>query len=111
MIASLSVVGPLKQSTVIAVVLPVIVLGIPISARFCDFQKAHQLKANYGGGQGHLHHHLMALRIRSAESGADALWDQRYHGMAAVLVSRELYERCSGAYRHRLHISIRLSWT
>ena len=93
MIASLSVVGPLKQSTVIAVVLPVIVLGIPIfDTFFAIFRRLINRRPIMEADKGHLHHHLMALGYGQRRAVLMLYGISAIMGMAAVLVSRELYK-------------------
>ena len=61
MIAILSVVGPLKRSTIIAVVVPVVVLAIPIfDTSFAILRRMVNRKPIMGADKEHLHHRLMA---------------------------------------------------
>jgi UDP-GlcNAc:undecaprenyl-phosphate GlcNAc-1-phosphate transferase len=60
MIAVLSVVGPLKKTTVLAVVVPVIVLGIPIfDTAFAILRRVINHKPIMSADRGHLHHRLV----------------------------------------------------
>ena len=61
MIAILSVVGPLKRSTIIAVVIPVLVLGIPIfDTFFAIIRRLLNGQPIMKADKGHLHHRLLA---------------------------------------------------
>ncbi|MGC2871757.1 glycosyltransferase family 4 protein [Ihubacter sp. mB4P-1] len=93
MIAALSVVGPLKRSTIIAVVVPVIVLGIPIfDTFFAILRRVVNRRPIMEADKGHLHHRLMALGYGQRRAVLMLYGISAIMGMAAVLVSRELYK-------------------
>ena len=93
MIAALSVIGPLKRSTVIAVVVPVIVLGIPIfDTFFAILRRIVNRKPIMEADKGHLHHRLMASGYGQRRAVLMLYGISAIMGMAAVLVSRELYK-------------------
>ena len=93
MIAVLSVVGPLKQTTVIAVVVPVIVLGIPIfDTAFAILRRLASGRPIMEADKGHLHHRLMDSGYGQKRAVLMLYGISAIMGMAAVLVSRELYK-------------------
>ena len=93
MIAVLSVVGPLKRSTMIAVVIPVIVLGIPIfDTLFAIIRRALNGQPIMAADKGHLHHQLMASGFGQIRAVLMLYGISAIMGMAAVLTSRELYK-------------------
>lgn len=93
MIAALSVVGPLKRSTMIAVVVPVIVLGIPIfDTFFAILRRMVNHRPIMEADKGHLHHRLMASGYGQRRAVLMIYGISAVMGMAAVLVSRELYK-------------------
>lgn len=93
MIASLSVVGPLKKSTFIAVVIPVLVLGVPIfDTFFAILRRAVNKRPIMEADRGHLHHHLMASGYGQRRAVLMLYGISAIMGMAAVLISRELYK-------------------
>ncbi|MBR5316249.1 MAG: undecaprenyl/decaprenyl-phosphate alpha-N-acetylglucosaminyl 1-phosphate transferase [Firmicutes bacterium] len=93
MIAVLSVVGPLKQTTVIAVVIPVIVLGIPIfDTAFAILRRLASGRPIMEADKGHLHHRLMDSGFGQKRAVLMLYGISAIMGMAAVLVSRELYK-------------------
>ena len=93
MIAVLSVVGPLKRSTVIAVAVPVIVLGIPIfDTFFAIIRRAVKRQPIMQADRGHLHHRLMDSGYGQRRAVIMLYGISGIMGMAAVLVSRELYK-------------------
>ena len=93
MIAALSVVGPLKRSTVIAVVVPVVVLGIPIfDTFFAILRRVVNRRPIMEADKGHLHHRLMASGYGQRRAVLMLYGISAIMGMAAVLISRELYK-------------------
>lgn len=93
MIATMSVVGPLKRSTLVAVVVPVLVMGIPIfDTFFAIIRRAINKRPIMEADKGHLHHHLMASGYGQRRSVLMLYGISAIMGMAAVLISRELYK-------------------
>lgn len=93
MIAVLSVVGPLKRATFIAVVVPVIVLGIPIfDTAFAILRRLASGRPIMEADKGHLHHRLMDSGFGQKRAVLMLYGISAIMGMAAVLVSRELYK-------------------
>lgn len=92
MMATLSVVGPLKRSTIIAVVVPVLVLGIPIfDTFFAIIRRMINKRPIMEADKGHLHHKLMASGYGQRRAVLMLYGISAIMGMAAVLISRELY--------------------
>jgi len=93
MIAVLSVVGPLKRSTMVAVVVPVIVLGIPIfDTFFAILRRVVNRRPIMEADKGHLHHRLMDSGYGQRRAVLMLYGISAIMGMAAVLISRELYK-------------------
>lgn len=93
MIAALSVMSPLKRSTMVAVVVPVLVLGIPIfDTIFAIFRRVVNKRPIMQADKGHLHHHLMASGYGQRRAVLMLYGISAIMGMAAVLMSRELYK-------------------
>lgn len=93
MIAVLSVVGPLKRSTMVAVVIPVLVLGIPIfDTFFAIFRRVINRRPIMQADKGHLHHHLIASGYGQRRAVLMLYGISAIMGMAAVLISRDLYK-------------------
>ena len=93
MIAVLSVVGPLKRSTMVAVVIPVMVLGIPIfDTFFAIFRRVINRRPIMQADKGHLHHHLIASGYGQRRAVLMLYGISAIMGMAAVLISRDLYK-------------------
>ena len=93
MLASLSVVGPLKRSTLIAVAVPVLVLGIPIfDTFFAIVRRWINRRPIMEADRGHLHHRLMESGYGQRRAVLMMYGISAIMGMAAVLMSRELYK-------------------
>lgn len=92
-IAILTVVGPLKRSTMVAVVIPIIVLGIPIfDTIFAILRRIVNKKPIMQADKGHLHHHLIASGYGQRRAVLMLYGISIIMGMAAVLISRELFK-------------------
>ena len=93
MIATLSVVGPLKRSTIIAVAVPEIVLGVPIfDTFFAIIRRWASGRPIMEADRGHLHHRLMDSGYGQKRAVIMLYGISGIMGMSAVLVSRELYK-------------------
>lgn len=93
MLATMSVVGPLKQSTVITIIVPVFVMGIPIfDTFFAIFRRLINHKPIMQADRGHLHHRLIESGYGQRRAVLMIYGICAIMGMAAVLVSRELYK-------------------
>lgn len=92
-LASMSVVGPLKRSTLVAVIVPVFVMGIPIfDTFFAIVRRLVNHRPIMEADKGHLHHHLMASGFGQRRAVLMLYGISGIMGMAAVLISRELYK-------------------
>ena len=93
MIALFSVISPLKRSTLIAVIVPVLVLGIPIFDTFLAIvRRVISGKPIMSPDKEHLHHHLMRSGYGQRRAVLMIYGISVIMGMAAVLMSRELYK-------------------
>jgi len=93
MIAILSVVGPLKRSTMVAVIVPVVALAIPIfDTSFAILRRVVNRQHIMQADKGHLHHRLIASGYGQRRAVIMMYGISAIMGMSAVLVSRELYK-------------------
>ena len=93
MLASLSVVGPLKRSTFIAVIVPVFVLGMPLlDTGMAILRRLVNGRPIMSPDKEHLHHQLMANGYGMTRSVLMLYGISATMGMAAILISRELYK-------------------
>ena len=92
MIAIFSVISPLKRSTLLAVIVPVLVLGIPIfDTMFAILRRVVSGKPIMSPDKEHLHHHLMRLGYGQRRAVLMIYGICAIMGMAAVIMSRDLY--------------------
>ncbi len=92
MIAIFAVISPLKRSTILAVIVPVLVLGIPIfDTAFAILRRIVSGKPIMSPDKEHLHHHLMRLGYGQRRAVLMIYGICAIMGMAAVIMSRDLY--------------------
>ena len=92
MMAAMSVVGPLKRSTMVAMVIPVLVLGLPLfDTGFAILRRMVNKRPIMEADKGHLHHRLMALGYGQRRAVLMLYGISGIMGMAAIMISRELY--------------------
>jgi UDP-GlcNAc:undecaprenyl-phosphate GlcNAc-1-phosphate transferase len=91
MLASVSIIGPVKSATVIATIVPALVLGLPI------FDTAFAILRRIAGGRpimeadkGHLHHRLMAAGMGQKQAVLTLYGISGIMGVTAVVFSRDL---------------------
>ncbi|MDR2132189.1 MAG: undecaprenyl/decaprenyl-phosphate alpha-N-acetylglucosaminyl 1-phosphate transferase [Clostridiales Family XIII bacterium] len=99
MLASISIIGPVKRATVIAIVIPVLVLGLPI------FDTAFAILRRLVGGRpimeadkGHLHHRLMAAGMGQKRSVLTLYGISGIMGVTAVVFSRDLFAEAAALF-------------
>jgi UDP-GlcNAc:undecaprenyl-phosphate GlcNAc-1-phosphate transferase len=99
MLASISIIGPVKRATVIAIVVPVLVLGLPI------FDTAFAILRRLAGGRpimeadkGHLHHRLMAAGMGQKRSVLTLYGISGIMGVTAVVFSRDLFAEAAALF-------------
>lgn len=92
MIAIFAVISPLKRSTLLAVIVPVLVLGIPIfDTAFAIVRRLILRKPIMSPDKEHLHHHLMRLGYGQRRAVLMIYGICAIMGMAAIIMSRDLY--------------------
>ncbi len=93
MIAVLSVISPLKRATIVGLVIPILTLAVPLfDTGFAMFRRILRHESIMKADKGHLHHHLMRAGFGQRRSVLIIYGIVGIMGMAAVLVSRELYK-------------------
>ena len=92
MIAVLSVISPLKRATFVGAIIPMLVLAVPIfDTAFAMLRRVFRHESIMKADRGHLHHHLMAAGFGQRRSVLIMYGIVGIMGVAAVLISRELY--------------------
>jgi UDP-GlcNAc:undecaprenyl-phosphate GlcNAc-1-phosphate transferase len=99
MLASISIIGPVKSATVIATIVPALVLGLPI------FDTAFAILRRMVGGRpimeadkGHLHHRLMAAGMGQRQSVLTLYGISGIMGATAVMFSRHLMTEATALF-------------
>lgn len=97
MLATLSIVGPVKSATIMAVIIPVLVLGLPIfDTAFAIFRRLVNHRPIMEADKGHLHHRLMAAGMGQRRTVLTLYGISGVMGVAAVLFSRDLFVETAG---------------
>ncbi|WP_246213162.1 MraY family glycosyltransferase [Aminipila butyrica] len=97
MLATLSVVGPVKSATIMAVIIPVLVLGLPIfDTAFAILRRLVNHRPIMEADKGHLHHRLMAAGLGQRRTVLTLYGISGVMGVAAVLFSRDLFVETAG---------------
>ena len=97
MIANLSILEPVKRATMVAVLIPVLVLALPIFDTFwAILRRKINGKPIMQADKGHIHHRLMRTGMGQRRTVLCLYGICGIMGVAAVLMSRELYVECLG---------------
>lgn len=97
MLASMAVVQPAKGATIVAVIVPVLVLGLPIfDTGFAILRRLINHKPIMEADKGHLHHRIMAIGMGQRRSVMMLYGISAIMGIAAVLFSRDLFVETAG---------------
>lgn len=92
MLSTLSIVGPVKSATIMAVIIPVLVLGLPIfDTAFAILRRLVNHRPIMEADKGHLHHRLMAAGMGQRRTVLTLYGISGVMGVAAVLFSRDLF--------------------
>lgn len=99
MLASVSILGPVKGATVLATMIPVLVLGVPIfDTAFAIFRRIINKRPIMEADKGHLHHRLMAAGMGQRRSVLTLYGISGVMGVAAILFSRDLFLESAGLF-------------
>ncbi|MDD2189279.1 MAG: MraY family glycosyltransferase [Eubacteriales bacterium] len=92
MLAGLSVMGPMKSATMLATVVPVLVLGLPIfDTAFAILRRLINKRPIMEADKGHLHHRIMAAGLGQRRTVLMLYGISGVMGVAAILMSRDLF--------------------
>ena len=93
MIAIMAVISPLRRSTVIAAVVPIVALAIPIfDTSFAIVRRIASHRSIMSADKEHLHHRLMESGYGQRRAVLMMYGISGIMGMAAIVLSRELYK-------------------
>lgn len=99
MLATISVIGTVKSATLIAIVMPVCVLGLPIfDTGFAIVRRLINKQKIMSPDKQHLHHRLMSLGYGQRRAVLMIYCVSAIMGIAAILFSRQLYLETLGLF-------------
>ena len=99
MLSTLSILGPVKSATIVAVIIPVLVLGLPIfDTAFAIFRRLVNKRPIMEADKGHLHHRLMSLGYGQRRATLMLYCVSGIMGVAAVTYSRGLWMETIGLF-------------
>lgn len=91
MLAGFSVMSPMKSATMLATVVPVLVLGLPIfDTAFAILRRLINRRPIMEADKGHLHHRIMAAGLGQRRTVLTLYGISGVMGVAAIAMSRDL---------------------
>jgi UDP-GlcNAc:undecaprenyl-phosphate GlcNAc-1-phosphate transferase len=92
MLASVSILDPAKGATVVAISVPVLVLGVPIfDILFAILRRVKVGRSIFSADKGHLHHQLSGIGMGQRRAVLMIYGISGIMGIAAILLTRRLY--------------------
>jgi UDP-GlcNAc:undecaprenyl-phosphate GlcNAc-1-phosphate transferase len=92
MLATISVIGPAKGATIVAIIVPVLVLGMPLfDIIFAVFRRVSKGRPIFGADKGHFHHQLAYMGMGQRRAVLTTYGISAVMGLAAIVFSRQLY--------------------
>ncbi len=97
MLSTISIVGIAKSATIIVLIAPVLVLGVPIfDTAYAILRRVANHRPIMEADKGHLHHRLMAAGLGQRRSVLTLYGVSAIMGVGSVLYSRQLYVESLG---------------
>jgi UDP-N-acetylmuramyl pentapeptide phosphotransferase/UDP-N-acetylglucosamine-1-phosphate transferase len=97
MVAALSILQPVKSTTIVALLIPALVLALPIfDTLFAIIRRKINGQPIMKADKGHIHHRLMRAGFGQRRTVLILYGMAGVMGVAAVLFSRGLYVECGG---------------
>lgn len=91
MLAAMSLMSPVKSATVVATIVPVLILGLPIfDTAFAILRRIINRRPIMEADKGHLHHRIMAVGLGQRRTVLMLYGISGVMGVAAILIAREL---------------------
>lgn len=98
-IAGLSILGPVKGATIIAVIVPLLVMGLPIfDTLFAILRRVVNKRPIMEADKGHLHHRIMDIGLGQRRTVLMLYGISGIMGVGAVLISRDLNIEAMGLF-------------
>lgn len=111
MLASISLIGPVKSATIVATIVPVLVLGLPIfDVVFAILRRIVNKKPIMSPDKAHLHHRLIGRGLGIKRSVLMLYGISGIMGIAAIVFSRDLYFEAFGLFFIAMLFILLLIW-
>ncbi len=99
MLATIGLLGPVKGATIIAAIIPVLVMALPIfDTGFAIIRRLINHKPIMGADRGHLHHRLMDSGLGQRRTVLMLYGISGIMGIGAILISRDLMIEAIGLF-------------
>lgn len=99
MLATISIIGPVKSATIVATIVPVLVLGLPIfDVIFAILRRLVNRKPIMGADKAHLHHRLIDSGMGVKRSVLMLYGISGIMGIAAIVFSRDYLFEAFGLF-------------
>ena len=110
-IASVSIISPAKGATIVAIIAPVLVLGVPVfDVAFAMVRRRLRGQSVFTPDKGHLHHQLTRIGIGQRRSALMLYGISGIMGIAAIVFSRSFYLEAIGLFLIAVIFIIVLIW-
>jgi len=110
-IASVSIISPAKSATIVAIIAPVLVLGVPaFDVAFAILRRRIQGKPVFEADKGHLHHQLARIGIGQRRAALMLYGISGIMGIAAIVFSRDFFLEAIGLFLIAILFIIVLIW-
>ena len=109
--ASVSIISPAKGATIVAIIAPVLVLGVPaFDVAFAMFRRRLRGRPVFEADMGHLHHQLTRIGIGQRRSALMLYGISGVMGIAAIVFSRDFYIEAIGLFFIAILFIVVLIW-
>jgi UDP-GlcNAc:undecaprenyl-phosphate GlcNAc-1-phosphate transferase len=110
-IAAIAIVGPTKGATIVSMLGPVLILGVPIfDVLFAIFRRKVSGRPIFSADKGHLHHQLTRMGMGQRRTVLMIYGISAVMAVAAIIFSRRLYLEAGALFLTALLFLVILIW-
>ena len=110
-IASVSIISPAKGATIVAIIAPVLVLGVPVfDLLFAMIRRKIRGQSMFEADKGHLHHQLTQIGIGQRRAALMLYGISGIMGIAAIVFARDNYLEAISLFLIAILFIITLIW-
>jgi len=110
-IASVAIISPAKGATIVAIIAPVLVLGVPaFDVGFAMVRRKLRGKPIFEADKGHLHHQLSRIGIGQRRSALMLYGISGIMGIAAIVFTRDFFLEAIGLFLIAVLFIVVLIW-